>query len=265
MNLRQLAKKNQELLVEGIANLYVWKEGRSWKCQAFWYDDPANEIYDIEDQKEIDEILKIDRFAVEINGYESIGGDTLNYISWRIKKAYEDQKDYIKSLDKVIKPVDEKEEKFFLTEDVCKQSKFGIRVEKEISNLMNRFDIEDRREMIIKFGEERKEVHINLYYYTVFSCVHDYHTTRKLRELDLKIKKYIEFLIDFRDQIIDQLENKEVKFKYTYRSRGYSPGCQPQYGLVDVKDDIGFKFEVLTYSRKLTDKELYEYELKSLN
>lgn len=164
-----------------------------------------------------------------------------------------------------IKPVNEKEEKYFLTEDIVKQSKFGIRVENEIKNLTNRFNADDRKERILKFQEEKKEVEINLCYYTVFACIHDYHTTRKLRELDIKIKKYLDFLINFRDQVIDQLENKEVKFKYTYRVRGYSPGCQPQYGLVDVKDDIRFKFEVLTYSRKLTDKEIYEYELKSLN
>jgi hypothetical protein len=164
-----------------------------------------------------------------------------------------------------VKPIDEKEEKYNLTEDIVKQAKFGIKVENEIKKLANKLNVEDRRQTINKFQREEREVNINLYYYTVFACIHDYHEIRKLREIDLKIKKYLDFLIEFRDQVVDQLENKKVKFQYTYKTRGYSPGCQPLQGLIEVKNNIKYKFEILTYDRKLTDKELYEYELKSLN
>ena len=52
-------------------------------------------------------------------------------------------------------------------------------------------------------------------------------------------------------------------FKYTYRTRGFSIGCQP-------KDVIKFeqeehKFETIYYDRELTKKEIEEYELIDLN
>ncbi len=52
-------------------------------------------------------------------------------------------------------------------------------------------------------------------------------------------------------------------FKYTYKTRGFSIGCQP-------KDVIKFeqkehKFETIYYERELTKKEIEEYELVDLN
>lgn len=52
-------------------------------------------------------------------------------------------------------------------------------------------------------------------------------------------------------------------FKYTYRTRGFSLGCQP-------KDFIRFeqeehKFETIFYDRELTKKEIEDYELIDLN
>lgn len=54
-----------------------------------------------------------------------------------------------------------------------------------------------------------------------------------------------------------------MKFKYTYKTRGFSIGCQP-------KDFIKFeegehKFETIYYDRELTKKEIEEYELIDLN
>jgi len=54
-------------------------------------------------------------------------------------------------------------------------------------------------------------------------------------------------------------------FKYTYRSRGFSPSCQPMNGLINHENQKEYKFEVLTYNRKLTCKELAEFELIDLN
>lgn len=51
---------------------------------------------------------------------------------------------------------------------------------------------------------------------------------------------------------------------YTYgmRLRGFSPGCQPKEGFVERRDDIsGLYYDVLVYDRKLTKKELDDYEL----
>ena len=54
---------------------------------------------------------------------------------------------------------------------------------------------------------------------------------------------------------------------YTYgmRLRGFSLGCQPKEGFVKRRDDIsGLYYDVLVYNRKLTSKELNDYELDFL-
>jgi hypothetical protein len=69
-------------------------------------------------------------------------------------------------------------------------------------------------------------------------------------------------------KIIDSIPHwiKSTKFfKYTYRSRGFSPSCQPMNGLINHENQKEYKFEVLTYNRKLTCKELAEFELIDLN
>lgn len=85
MNLRQLAKETQELFIEGIANIYIWKEGRSWNWKAFWYTDPVDEIYSFSDQEEISNLSLIDPYVINLNGYEEVAGETLAYIEARIK------------------------------------------------------------------------------------------------------------------------------------------------------------------------------------
>ena len=54
---------------------------------------------------------------------------------------------------------------------------------------------------------------------------------------------------------------------YTYgmRLRGFSPGCQPRGGLIERKDDPSGKYwDLLVYSRELTDEEVRSYELDRL-
>ena len=50
------------------------------------------------------------------------------------------------------------------------------------------------------------------------------------------------------------------RYKYGMRFRGYSPGCQPMDGLVGTRDD-GHYHTVLFYDRKLSEKEIIDYEL----
>ena len=51
-------------------------------------------------------------------------------------------------------------------------------------------------------------------------------------------------------------------YKYGMRSRGFSVGCQPINGLVEREDDpTGKYYDVLIYSRQLSNDELTEYEL----
>jgi hypothetical protein len=54
--------------------------------------------------------------------------------------------------------------------------------------------------------------------------------------------------------------NEEHKlYKYSYRYRGFSPGCQPK-GYTSVEHNYG-RFGAISYSRLLTTEELDEYEL----
>ena len=54
-------------------------------------------------------------------------------------------------------------------------------------------------------------------------------------------------------------------FEYGMRLRGFAPMCQPKEGLLFVRDDPKGKYhDLLYYDRKLTDKELYDYELDYL-
>jgi len=69
------------------------------------------------------------------------------------------------------------------------------------------------------------------------------------------------------EKTIDSIPHwiESAKFKYTYRSRGFSPSCQPMNGLINHENQKGYKFEVITYNRKLTCKEISDFELIDLN
>lgn len=54
-------------------------------------------------------------------------------------------------------------------------------------------------------------------------------------------------------------------YKYGMRLRGFSIGCQPSRGFMDaMPDTTGRYWDILFYSRKLTDEELKSYELDFL-
>lgn len=56
-----------------------------------------------------------------------------------------------------------------------------------------------------------------------------------------------------------------ARYAYGMRLRGFSPMCQPMKGLLDVDEDKeGRYYNLLLYDRKLTDKELQDYELDYL-
>lgn len=44
--------------------------------------------------------------------------------------------------------------------------------------------------------------------------------------------------------------------------RGFSLGCQPMLGFVERRDDpVGMYYDLVVYDRKLSDDEVYAYEL----
>ena len=54
-------------------------------------------------------------------------------------------------------------------------------------------------------------------------------------------------------------------YVYGMRLRGFSPGCQPMSGLLGREDDPSGRYhDVIAYDRKLSDKEVNDYELDYL-
>lgn len=57
-----------------------------------------------------------------------------------------------------------------------------------------------------------------------------------------------------------------MEYKYGMRLRGFGPGCQPKEGLLYMVDDITGKYwDIIVYSRKLSEREVAEYELDPLD
>ena len=54
------------------------------------------------------------------------------------------------------------------------------------------------------------------------------------------------------------------KYKYGMRLRGFSIGCQPKGVLYREDDNTGKYHDIIVYDRKLTEKELSDYELDYL-
>ena len=52
-----------------------------------------------------------------------------------------------------------------------------------------------------------------------------------------------------------------MMYYYGMRLRGYSPGCQPKGVVKRLDDDSGKYWDILVYSRPLTDREQRDYEL----
>ena len=62
------------------------------------------------------------------------------------------------------------------------------------------------------------------------------------------------------------MPKRVFEFKYGMRLRGFSPGCQPMRGFIRREDDpSGVYHDILIYGRRLTDREVVQYELDDLN
>ena len=56
-----------------------------------------------------------------------------------------------------------------------------------------------------------------------------------------------------------------MEYKYGMRLRGFSPICQPKDGFVRREDDTtGKYYDIIVYDRKLTEKEINDYELDEI-
>lgn len=183
-----------------------------------------------------------------------------------------------------------------ITSELVETCLFGINIEKEIRIYFNRLAKDQRTKVINKFQRDKKSVDINLFYCSTFLDSYPYNL-EELQELRSKIVKYLNFITDFKDSVIEEVNNyqeqirnfkkepltdnetieklKEIfyeekkerqnEFEYTFRNRGFSPGCQPIDGLIKHETRKGFHYEVLTYNRKLSEEEISNFELLDMN
>lgn len=71
-SLKEIVKENRDEIVEGMAWVVIWKNGRSWNCESFWEESGSYEDgYEFlsEDIKQMNDISKIDPKAIAVNGY----------------------------------------------------------------------------------------------------------------------------------------------------------------------------------------------------
>lgn len=58
------------------------------------------------------------------------------------------------------------------------------------------------------------------------------------------------------------MKAKQTLYYYGMRLRGFSPGCQPMDGFVSREDEpTGKYYDILIYSRELSEQEMRDYEL----
>ena len=56
--------------------------------------------------------------------------------------------------------------------------------------------------------------------------------------------------------------SSNLQFLYGMKYRGFSPMCQPMDGLYEARGETSKYHNVLVYNRRLTDKEVRDYELE---
>lgn len=93
-SLRNIIRERWENITSGIAWVVIYKEGRSWKCNAFWPDGGDYEdgfTFDKGDLEQMVEIAKVDPKAICFNGYFNGIGDnfTLADIENKVLSFYE--------------------------------------------------------------------------------------------------------------------------------------------------------------------------------
>ena len=53
-----------------------------------------------------------------------------------------------------------------------------------------------------------------------------------------------------------------MEYRYGMRLRGFGPGCQPKDGLLyGAEDPSGKYWNIIVYSRKLSEREMRDYDL----
>lgn len=81
MNIRQLSRKIQELLEDGICRIVIYKVGKSWFYDDVWsWEDDIN--YD--DEMKIKEAMKKDQKAIVVDGWNNFAVYTLDYIQFQV-------------------------------------------------------------------------------------------------------------------------------------------------------------------------------------
>jgi len=73
-SLDYLVRQNKGAILDGIAHVVIWKNGRSWNMETFYEESGSYDegyVFMEEDVERLEEIAKEDHKAIVINGYHN--------------------------------------------------------------------------------------------------------------------------------------------------------------------------------------------------
>lgn len=99
-SLKQIVKTYRDEIVNGIAWVAIYKEGRSWKADVYWAENGDYEngfVFKPDELEALEEIARIDHKGICINGYYMGFGEdfTLNEIVDKVLYFYEERRNQL--------------------------------------------------------------------------------------------------------------------------------------------------------------------------
>lgn len=281
MNLKELVNEVREILEDGCLTIWVYKKGRSWNW--VYCENEKNDDYQLlyeEQQDELIEKLKKetgDEFGLRLNGYEDLANYTksglYNEISYRYEaykeaelkengidyksKHFENKRGTKRTFKTMAKLKDENGKwNFHIITSAENETKLDF-----IWNLRgNGFKVDTKKvKRVAVYDFIVNETNCEEYLWEIMYTEKDIENYKK-NDCDFMIRK-------MNKSTKKRSENYHKKFgwKYTYKNRGFSLGCQPSNGFMSCETSVSHKFEVLYYNRKLSNEEINEFELIDLN
>lgn len=93
-SLKQIIKDYRDEIIDGIAWVAIYKEGRSWNAKAYWAEDGDYDngfVFESDVVEALEEISRTDHKAICINGYYMGFGEdfTIDEIANKVQYFYE--------------------------------------------------------------------------------------------------------------------------------------------------------------------------------
>lgn len=84
---------------------------------------------------------------------------------------------------------------------------------------------------------------------------------KELTAEDLLKERQEEVIRETMSGMTGAAQEETMEYRYGMRLRGFSIGCQPKGVIAREDDTTGKYYDILVYGKKLSEKELEDYEL----